>query len=211
MFPSPLQLHIVLIINENTFLNVCESHAVVHTFLKRQPVKRSLVAWLWVSQTLKIYQSFISYKMSCLHVKIAFTFPSPPPPGQAMLTGRRPMKPWQKWSCHAPLSKYGWIVCIGLSHNLNSYFLKKSSNETVCILFLFHILETSSVGSGSCLTQIKMGNISWLTYKKQLSFCQRGQMIWDVIFGLLDGHGSVWCGNLATCRYGALCANMMCK
>lgn len=33
-----------------------------------------------------------------------------PSSGQAMLTGRRHMKPCQKWSCHAPLSKDSQMI-----------------------------------------------------------------------------------------------------
>lgn len=97
-----------------------------------------------------------------------------------------------------------------------SQFWKKSQTTQFALLSHVVTLVSSTVGLASCLTLIRIGNISWLTCKKrlthirienimwlncrkQLTFCQWRQMIWCVMFGPVDRHGSVLCGNLATC------------
>lgn len=54
-----------------------------------------------------------------------------------MPTGRRRMKPWQKWWCHAPLSKENYVIVI--------YFAKSIGRRPFCFASVYFSLMSCSV------------------------------------------------------------------
>lgn len=81
---------------------------------------------------------------------------------------------------------------------------KKNSDQTVFLLFTFshpswktlELFYGWPAESNSLILEWK--TLRGWPVESNWPFREHSQMIWDVMFGLLDRHGSVWCGNLAT-------------